>query len=436
MTPYPFYNPNMPVGMNEDSQQPYGAQNTAPQSIMQNPQMMQQNSLQSSPFPSIFGTRPTYARGGRVSPMSKMAEHLRSRGQGYDSILAHISPEEAMELEQRHGGNINPETGLPQYGFWENALPVLASIAGGLIAGPFGAIGAGALTQGVISAGDSDTPLQSGLMGGLRGAGTGALTGLGMGALGHAGALGAGGAGTIGGMFGVGTGKIAGLSGLLGSGASKAGAARAAAMSSLKGLGSGRTAAMAGLGKLAGTAAPTGVKGALTGLGSKAASLLNNTSLLDKGLLGTAILGSLGGKTSEEQPRKMYEDNDKVLSQPSWRPDQMPANVGPLSRQFHAHPNEFNAGMMPEHQYFAEGGRYYTGAEGGQADNINARVSPGEYVWDADVVSALGDGNSEAGAKILDKARSRIRSHKRSASPNTIPPKAKSLSHYMFGSKK
>lgn len=70
-------------------------------------------------------------------------------------------------------------------------------------------------------------------------------------------------------------------------------------------------------------------------------------------------------------------------------------------------------------------------ASGGQADNIRAMLSPGEYVMDADTVSALGDGNSEAGAAALDKFREKIRRHKRSASSDGIPPKAKSVEKYL-----
>jgi hypothetical protein len=50
---------------------------------------------------------------------------------------------------------------------------------------------------------------------------------------------------------------------------------------------------------------------------------------------------------------------------------------------------------------------------------------------DADIVSALGDGNNEAGARKLDQFREEVRRHKRSAKNNKIPPKAKSLSNYM-----
>lgn len=90
--------------------------------------------------------------------------------------------------------------------------------------------------------------------------------------------------------------------------------------------------------------------------------------------------------------------------------------------------------------YYAKGGAvgalgYVRGGSPGQADKISAKVSDGEYVLDADVVSALGDGNNEAGAKKLDAMRNAIRAQKRSAPASQIPPKAKSPLAYMKGVK-
>lgn len=43
------------------------------------------------------------------------------------------------------------------------------------------------------------------------------------------------------------------------------------------------------------------------------------------------------------------------------------------------------------------------GASPGRLDDVDTSVPPGSYVIPADVVSALGDGNSDAGHAILDK---------------------------------
>lgn len=70
-------------------------------------------------------------------------------------------------------------------------------------------------------------------------------------------------------------------------------------------------------------------------------------------------------------------------------------------------------------------------ALGGQADTVPAMLSGGEYVMDADVVAALGDGNTEAGAGALDVLRENVRKHKRAAPVHKIPPKAKPAAHYL-----
>ena len=62
-------------------------------------------------------------------------------------------------------------------------------------------------------------------------------------------------------------------------------------------------------------------------------------------------------------------------------------------------------------------GKYLDGATGGMADKVpasiegvqEARLSDGEFVIPADVVSHLGNGNSDAGAKVLEGMMSRVR---------------------------
>ena len=74
-----------------------------------------------------------------------------------------------------------------------------------------------------------------------------------------------------------------------------------------------------------------------------------------------------------------------------------------------------------------------TGSEGGQSDLISAKLSPGEYVLDADTVSALGDGNTAAGVAKLDQLRQELRAQKRSAPNGEIPPPAQGPLSYMGG---
>lgn len=67
----------------------------------------------------------------------------------------------------------------------------------------------------------------------------------------------------------------------------------------------------------------------------------------------------------------------------------------------------------------------------GQADVIPVAAAGGEYIFDADTVSALGDGNTEAGAAKLDAMRKNIRQHKRTAPTSKIPPKARQPEQYL-----
>lgn len=76
-------------------------------------------------------------------------------------------------------------------------------------------------------------------------------------------------------------------------------------------------------------------------------------------------------------------------------------------------------------------GSLVRGPGGGQDDQVHAMLSPGEYVMDADTVSALGDGDNASGADKLDQMRENIRAHKRSAPPSKIPPRAHAPEHYL-----
>ena len=75
---------------------------------------------------------------------------------------------------------------------------------------------------------------------------------------------------------------------------------------------------------------------------------------------------------------------------------------------------------------------YVNGPGDGRDDVINARLSDGEYVIDAEVVSLLGNGSNEAGAKLLDDMRKKIRTHKgKVLAKGRFSPDAKSPLEYM-----
>jgi len=67
-----------------------------------------------------------------------------------------------------------------------------------------------------------------------------------------------------------------------------------------------------------------------------------------------------------------------------------------------------------------------TGAGDGQSDDIPAMLADGEFVFPADVVSAIGNGSTKAGSDKLYDMMHGIRAHARSAKPKDLPPQIKS----------
>lgn len=66
-----------------------------------------------------------------------------------------------------------------------------------------------------------------------------------------------------------------------------------------------------------------------------------------------------------------------------------------------------------------------TGPGDGQSDDIPAMLADGEFVFPADVVSALGNGSTKAGSDKLYDMMHSIRAYHRSAKPEDLPPPAK-----------
>ncbi len=131
--------------------------------------------------------------------LHRTAHYLQSKGRGNDTMLVHMTPGEVKGLQAlalRHGGSltINPDTGLPEAGFLEQILPVVAAAgltyltagaAAPVLASSFGlgatasGIAAGALSGAVISGGmaaiQGKDAGQAALMGGLGGGIAGGL---------------------------------------------------------------------------------------------------------------------------------------------------------------------------------------------------------------------------------------------------------------------
>ena len=72
------------------------------------------------------------------------------------------------------------------------------------------------------------------------------------------------------------------------------------------------------------------------------------------------------------------------------------------------------------------------GGADGRSDDVNAVLSDGEYVFDAETVALLGNGSSEAGADRLDQMREEIRKQKgQHLAKGKISPDAKSPLSYL-----
>jgi hypothetical protein len=149
--------------------------------------------MQNRPSPSMSRMQPMqFASGGEVQGN---AQEVQQYGRGNDTMLMHVTPGEVQGLQalaQRHGGSLttNPHTGLPEAGFLESILPMLAG---------------GALT---FLSGGALTPLMSAA---LVGGGTGLATGdLNKGLMAGLGAF--GGAGIGGALSGIGSSANAALS--------------------------------------------------------------------------------------------------------------------------------------------------------------------------------------------------------------------------------
>jgi hypothetical protein len=98
-------------------------------------------------------------------------------------------------------------------------------------------------------------------------------------------------------------------------------------------------------------------------------------------------------------------------------------------------------GDVQEHhpEFFSEGGLKHTFVEGdgdGTSDSVPAMLANGEFVIPADVVSSLGNGDNKSGAKVMDQFLQTVRSHKRDAEPNKLPPDSKGPLGYLLEAKK
>ena len=365
------------------------------------------------------------------------AQHLASKGRDGDSTLVHMSPGEVKGLQAlalAHGGSlsINPDTGLVEASFLKRILPMVAGAALTPFLGPMGA----ALATGgfeTVRTGD----IGKGLMAGL-------------------------------GAYG-GAGLAQGLAGAAGSAATNASAANSLGVAGASAAPGSQAAMLAaenasmGLTPLQSAANISGSAGYAAGaapmsVGTQAANLMSagaqnvaaNPLTAGKQAFNAMPTGSvpaLGATVAsamtpeapqmpgmpEEDPRYAGAPYRYNLSpnfsgyvprqpQPYYRPTGLGYAAGgdimmAAGGSYEDEPLGDDFAMGGSIGGYSDGGRMLKGPGDGMSDSIPgvignrqpARLADGEFVVPADVVSHLGNGSTDAGAKKLYSMMDNIR---------------------------
>jgi len=414
-------------------------------------------------------------------PYHSLAEIIRQQGEGEDTILAHINPIEAAVLKSMGGsGTINPKTGLPQFGLFSNPKKWFKSVVGpaaGVVLGNMILPGLGGIIGGALggATGSAVRGRKDYMQSALRGASMGAAAPTAASLLGSgASSMGAGSVGNYLTNYGTRNAILPSL-----------GIGNSAGSASIPGVQAGESTAST-VGREAGKKAVEQSFADKLMVNSKdfftqpsnimsTAVLANqlipqkekkvkettpeeiaanekryrNASRLSQAELEAEAAYSLAQREAKRRARNNLYGLESSSVTPLYRKVNSPAEYENTRRWLEYYDNpEFTGNQVR----MKEGGTYHprfgyeiekmqypmgiigylNGYSGGQDDDINAKLSDGEYVIDASTVSDLGDGNNANGAKKLDQMRRNIREHKRGGSIN-MPPKAKSLLSYMRG---
>jgi hypothetical protein len=366
-------------------------------------------------------------------PYHNVAKKLASKGRGSDSTLVHMSNGEVRGLQAlaaAHGGSlsINPSTGLPEAGFLSNILPVIGGVA--------------------MTAMGVPPPVAAMLMGGGTALATGDLN---KGLMAGLGAY--GGAGLGSGLMGAGT-QAAADAAIAGNLASTVGepalaatqAAQAAAASPFSTMGQGISALGTEAGRGAFMSGVGGMKGlGISGLAATAPMLLGGDSetpplaktppmnrLAYEPNVTTPFpqstvpaYGDLGRDFGREQ---QYFSGRYVDTGVPFKPGAYavggPVETYPMSfidaaeysRGLNLPMQQMASGGISNLGDYSDGGRLLRGPGDGVSDSIPAtiggkqpaRLADGEFVVPARIVSELGNGSTEAGAKKLYAMLDRI----------------------------
>jgi len=397
--------------------------------------------------------------------LQQAAQHLAAQGRGKDTTLVHMTPNEVRGLQQiamAAGGSLtlNPSTGLPEAGFLDDMMPMI--IGAGLIAATGGAAAPAIMGM--------SAPAAIGLgVGGVQALRTGNLmegVKAGLGAY--------GGAGLAGGLMGAGVGAaqnaaIAGApTSVVGSELTQQGLANQAAAEATK-TALANPLATTGQG-LAGLGTEAGRAGFMSSVGGVSGLAKSGLAGLAPMMMAEPEAPPVGTPDRDMGQRYSYNATPTTpLPQPdvprAGSPEQFQsfgkeqrfftpsytkinadqakslygyAEGGDVNFRYDPSTQQFEtAGQNPEpqghadgglsHAYaaggynlgdYSDGGRLLRGPGDGVSDSIPAvigkkqpaRLADGEFVVPARIVSELGNGSTEAGARKLYAMMARIQS--------------------------
>ena len=360
--------------------------------------------------------------------LHNLANHMAGYGRNGDSMLMHVTPDEVHGLQRlamAHGGSltINPHTGLPEANIfsqaWKAIKPVAAPLAGAALTyfsgGALSPLTAGLITGGVGTLATGS--LQKGLMAGLGAYGGASLTG----GLVNVGADAASQAATQA-AYKSALAESPDLLGtdLLSQYSADKGAEAAAKMSSFGKLSGGISSAMnnpmSALNTLGGGSTMAGAgKLAALGLPIMAGIQANQTTKMPtlgdaspQALIRPIILNRRQNPTPYTGMGEARYFNDTYDV-----PEPYKAATGGVVA--------FNQGGLGTLGGYSDGGRLLRGPGDGVSDNIPAmigdrqpaRLADGEFVVPARIVSEIGNGSTEAGARKLYAMMDRVQKARR-----------------------
>lgn len=337
-----------------------------------------------------------------IKGIKKAAKLVRKYGQREDTILAHINKSEAALLKRNFGGDINPYTGLPQYGklgkFFKKAAPYVAGALGNMVGGPAGGAAAAALVG--ASQRGKGNKLEGAMTGGLKGlaassiaSSLGDLMGSQSGSLSHN-------------LFGMKHASLLNKLGMSSAPSSGGGLGLSSIFGNMFGGAGGDGQSGGGVGSMGGMGGGGG------GSGGGLSGLLGGAGGGMGGLPGLAILGSLFAK--KKNPKKSEIEQ---AMRPQWQPEDQYRKPKPLNRRRTVVPENFDDTsekayfdeVNPETEYYAHGGYVrggdVEGSDGGQDDTVPTPIRPKSFVLDATTTSMWGDGNTEAGKEKARKMK-------------------------------